>query len=55
MLGSLDADRAFEITAAYLDAFFTAKLRGADAEWFFEPSPFDEAEVTHGGSFGASP
>jgi hypothetical protein len=52
LLGSLDADRAFEINAAYLDAFFAAELRGSDADWFFEPSPFGEAEVTHGGSFG---
>jgi hypothetical protein len=55
LLGSLDADRAFEINAAYLDAFFGAELRGGDAGWFFEPPPFEEADVTHGGSFGASP
>lgn len=41
-------------TAAHLDAFFGAELRGGDAGWFFEPLPFDEAEVTHGGSFGGS-
>lgn len=55
LLGHLDADRAFEINAAYLGAFFAAELRGGDAGWFFEPPPFDEAEVTHGGSFATSP
>jgi hypothetical protein len=50
LLGSLDADRAFEINAVYLAAFFAAHLRGAGDEWFFEPSPFAEVEVIHGGS-----
>lgn len=50
LLGSLAADRVFDITAAYLAAFFDAELRGGSDSWFFEPSPFTEVEVTHGGS-----
>jgi len=51
LLGSLAAERTFEINAAYLDAFFSAELRAASDDWFFEPPPFEEVEVTHGGSF----
>jgi hypothetical protein len=53
LLGSLDADRAFEINAAYLDAFFGAELRARDAASFFEAAPFEEAEVTEGGSLAS--
>jgi hypothetical protein len=55
LFGSLDADRVFEISAAYLDAFFDAELRGEGDAGFFEAGPFAEAEVTHAGSFSASP
>lgn len=55
LIGSIDPDRALEINAAYVDAFFAAELRGANDDGLFAPSPYAEAEVTHGGSFGARP
>ncbi|HTV18369.1 MAG TPA: hypothetical protein VMG12_06850, partial [Polyangiaceae bacterium] len=54
LLGSLDGERAIEINNAYLDAFFSAELRDASDAWLFEPSPFGEVDVTHGGSFVTS-
>jgi Platelet-activating factor acetylhydrolase, isoform II len=47
LLGTLASERAFEINAAYLSAFFGVELLGASTPLWSEPSPFAEVKVTN--------
>jgi Platelet-activating factor acetylhydrolase, isoform II len=46
LIGSIDAERAFEITDAYVSAFFDDTLRGRESPLMGGSSPYAEAAVT---------
>jgi Platelet-activating factor acetylhydrolase, isoform II len=47
LLGTLAPERAFEINAEYLSAFFGAELSGKSEPLWSEPSPYAEVQVTN--------
>jgi hypothetical protein len=48
LIGSIDAERAFEIMTAYVSAFFDVTLRGRETPMFESAPPYSEATVTPG-------
>ncbi len=47
LLGSLGAERAFEINASFVAGFFDAELCEGSSALFLEPSPFAEVTLTN--------